>query len=123
MVIESPANPAVKALRSLELPKNVRARGEFLVEGVRAVEDGLRAGLWPATCLFNPELLERTERGASLLRQLNRPAGKSLTGAGPLEATQRALEAASATQHPQGVVAAFPLVAWPEPAPRPGSRP
>ena len=63
MVIDSPSNPIIKALRSLELPKNVRERGQFLVEGIRAVEDGLAAGHTPEICLYSPELLRRTERG------------------------------------------------------------
>ena len=95
MIIDSPANPTVKLLRSLDLAKHRAERKLFLVEGVRAVEDGLSAGYRPAICLYNPELLARTERGKKLLEQLTSPefAGKGTTLA---EATVRALEAASA---------------------------
>src|SRR3954454_3732432 len=110
-MIDSLSNATVKVLRSLDQPKQVRARRQFLVEGVRAVEDGLRAGFVPDVCLYNGELLRRTERGARLLGKL-----LELTKSRPrpaiLEATPRALEAASATLHPQGVVAAFPLIEW-----------
>ena len=123
MLIESPSNPTVKLLRSLEQAKARKEHGLFLVEGVRAVEDGLRAGFWPAICLYNPDLLRRTDRGAQLLKQLlSHPHGREPRPE-PVEAAPRALEAAAATQHPQGVVAAFRAIEWPEPAPPEGSAP
>src|SRR5689334_16728579 len=100
-VIDSPSNSTVKALRSLDQPKQVRARGQFLVEGVRAVEDGLRAGFVPDICLYNSDLLGRTGRGGSLLERLLE-AAETHRGVTMLEATPRALEAASSTLHPQG---------------------
>ncbi len=111
MLIDSPANPIIKTLRSLEQAKHRKASRQFLVEGVRLVEDGLRAGYWPDICLYNPDLLTRTERGQRLLSRLNEKTNKR--GAIPIEATERALEAASGTQHPQGIVAAFALLDWP----------
>jgi TrmH family RNA methyltransferase len=110
-MIDSPANPTVKALRSLDRPKHARERGHFLVEGVRAVEDGLRAGFFPDICLYNGDLLRRTERGARLLDALIEGARQHPSST-VLEATPRAIEAAADTLHPQGVVAAFPLVEW-----------
>jgi len=44
MLIESPANPTVKALRSLELQRGRQARRPIPLEGVRAVEEALRGG-------------------------------------------------------------------------------
>src|SRR5436853_5898166 len=120
MLIDSPSNPTVKALRSLEQAKGRAKRRQFLVEGVRAVEDGLRSGHWPALCLYNHDLLVRTERGTRLLEELTHPIGDSNTQPLPIEASQRALEAVSGTQHPQGIVAAFPIIEWPEPRPMPG---
>lgn len=111
MIIESPSNPAVKTLRSLEQPKQVKARCQFLVEGVRAVEDGLNAGFEPDICLYNSELLRRTERGTRLLEALA-ALTRSHPSADILEASPRALEAAASTLHPQGVVAAFRVIKW-----------
>jgi RNA methyltransferase, TrmH family len=123
MIIDSPSNPTVKALRTLEHTRSVRERGQFLVEGVRAVEEGLRAGFRPSICLYSPELLQRTERGAKLLKSLRAWGGTGEMGSAPIEATPRALQAASATLHPQGVVAAFPLIEWGAPSAQPGKVP
>jgi RNA methyltransferase, TrmH family len=108
-MIDSPANSTVKALRALATSKGRREQHRFLVEGVRAVEDGLRAGFEPEVVLYNGDLLKRTERGAAMLRLLLSHGKASHV----LEAGERALEAASDTQHPQGVVAAFRMVEWP----------
>jgi TrmH family RNA methyltransferase len=115
-MIDSPANPTVKLLRSLESPKQIREHGLFRVEGVRAVQDALDAGYWPRICLYNSELLVRTERGRALLKRLQSPKAASLGKSNPQEAGERAHEAATSTQHPQGVVAAFSLLDWPTPA-------
>ncbi len=123
MLIESPANPIVKAFHSLETSKGRQARRQFLVEGVRAVEEGLRAGHWPAVCLYNPELLTRTERGTKLLKQLTAKDTGHGGRAAPIETTQRALEAASDTQHPQGIVTAFSFIEWKAPKAQPGIAP
>lgn len=108
MFVESPTNPLVKTLRSLADTRHIREQGLFLVEGVRAVEDGLDAGHWPGICLYNPELLARTPRGRELTARLRR-GRKGPPGAQVVEASTRAIEAAALTQHPQGVVAAFPI--------------
>ena len=112
-MIESPSNPLVKTLASLANNRSRRAQRLFLVEGVRAVEDALRAGRYPRIALYDPDALAKTERGSELVRALRRNAHHipSLQ-----EATERAIAAASETQHPQGVVAAFPFVEWPAPA-------
>lgn len=117
MLIESPSNPIIKALRSLEQPKGRQARRQFLVEGVRAVEEGLRSGRWPEVCLYNPELIKRTERGAKLLKQLTGRDAQHRERPAPIEASERAIEAVSDTQHPQGIVAAFAFIEWSAPEP------
>src|SRR5437667_11167769 len=104
MLIESPANPIVKALRSLESPKGRQARRLFLVEGVRAVEEGLRAGYWPEVCLYNVELLARTERGGELLRGLWAKDGRRGEGAEVIEAWVREIEEVRDSQPPRGGV-------------------
>jgi TrmH family RNA methyltransferase len=77
------------------------------------VGDALDAGYVPHVCLYDPDALGRTERGrtlATLLEALSR------SGQGRIfEATPRAIAAAGDTQHPQGVVAAFPIPQWPRP--------
>jgi TrmH family RNA methyltransferase len=102
-------------MRSLTTSKGRREHALFLVEGVRAVEDGLRAGFLPRLCLYNADLLARTERGQSLLEVLTRLHRQSAGQMELLEASARALQAAADTLHPQGVVAAFPIIEWPAP--------
>jgi TrmH family RNA methyltransferase len=104
-MIDSPANPIVKAMKALAEAKMRRARRQFVVEGVRAVEDGLGAGFSPDVCLFNAELLTRTQRGSQLLRKLNGLPASTL-----FEISPRAMQAATDTEQSQGVVAAFPFV-------------
>ncbi|HYP40600.1 MAG TPA: RNA methyltransferase [Chloroflexia bacterium] len=116
-MIDSSTNPTVKAMRALATSKGRREQHRFLVEGVRAVEDGLRAGFEPEVVLYNGDLLKRTERGEGLLRLLLSQ-GKASKGQLALEASARALAATSDTQHPQGVVAAFRMVEWPPLQPR-----
>jgi RNA methyltransferase, TrmH family len=116
VIIESPANPTVKLLRSLDLPKNIKAQGLFVVEGVRAVEDGLASGRVPEVALYNRELLGRTERGRALIKRLEGLQHHGAKEPQIAEATERALGAASDTRHPQGVIAAFPVVRWPDPS-------
>lgn len=113
MLIDSPANPTVKSLRALAVgSRQRREAGLFLVEGVRVVTDALDAGHVPQVVLYDPEALSKTERGRSLAGRL---ASLPRSQQGRIfEATPRALAAASDTQHPQGVIAAFPLPVWPE---------
>ncbi|GAB4443919.1 MAG: RNA methyltransferase [Chloroflexi bacterium OHK40] len=112
-MISSASNPHVRHLRSLrDLPRERRSERSVFLEGVRLVSDALASGAQPRLALYAPEQLRATPAGAALLAQLaSRP--------GCYEATPAAVAAAADTQHPQGVVAAFP---WPELAPRPGLR-
>ncbi len=120
MLIDSPTNPTVKSLRALATgPRQRREAGLFLAEGVRVVWDALEAGHVPQMCLYDAEALRKTERGRALARRLE-ALSRSEKGR-VFEATPRALAAAGDTQHPQGVVAAFPLPQWP--APKSGDRP
>src|SRR5437879_5109405 len=112
-MIDSPANTTVKLLRSLETPRVSREQGLFVVEGVRLMEDALASGRMPRICLYNPELLWRTERGEQLLSKLKSvTAGKKESEV--VEASERALASAASTQHTQGLVAAFDIPTWPQ---------
>jgi TrmH family RNA methyltransferase len=104
-MIDSPANPVVKSMKALFEAKTRRARRQFVVEGVRSVEDGLGAGFSPDVCLYNTELLTRTQRGSQLLRKLNALPPSTL-----FEVSPRAMQAATDTEQSQGIVAAFPFV-------------
>jgi TrmH family RNA methyltransferase len=111
-MIESPSNPIIKELQALSMGKRRRERGLFLVEGVRLVEEGIRASNRPQICIYNGDLLKRTEKGRALLRMLRDPRTTGGHRGSIQEASERAIEAAANTEHPQGVVAAFPVPQW-----------
>jgi RNA methyltransferase, TrmH family len=106
-MIDSPSNPTVRALRDLGTGKGRRAAGQFLVEGVRGIEDGMRSGAKPEHVLYNSELLARTERGNNLFAALSRVVPGQV-----FEASERALKAAAQTEHPQGILASFAIPEW-----------
>jgi RNA methyltransferase, TrmH family len=106
-MIDSPSNATVRALRDLSTGKGRRAAGQFLVEGVRGIEDGLRSGAKPELVLYNSDLLARTERGNNLFAALSREVPGQV-----FEASERALKAAGQTEHPQGILAAFAIPEW-----------
>jgi RNA methyltransferase, TrmH family len=106
-MIDSPSNPTVRALRDLSTGKGRHAAGQFLVEGVRGIEDGLRSGAKPKLVLYNSDLLARTERGNNLLAALSRQVPGKV-----FEASERALKAAGQTEHPQGILASFAIPEW-----------
>jgi len=111
-MIDSPANAIVKDLQALNVAKRRKERGMFLVEGVRLVEDALRAGYRPQICLYHEESVKRTERGRELLRLLRDPRAQSGYRGSVQEASERAIQAAANTEHPQGIVAAFSIPRW-----------
>jgi TrmH family RNA methyltransferase len=111
-MIDSPSNPIVRSLRALASVKGRRESGQFLVEGVRSIEDGLQSGALPELVLYNSKLLERTARGNNLFAALNRAVPGQV-----FEGSERALAAAAQTEHPQGIIAAFSVPDWPSPLP------
>src|SRR5215213_10263715 len=50
-VIRNPTNPTLKRIRSLRQRRTRQSERAFVVEGVRAVEDGLKAGGHPQIIL------------------------------------------------------------------------
>ncbi len=106
-MISSTANEKVRFLRSLRDSKARRQSGSFLIEGLRLVEEALRAGVRPNIVLVDPEHLERTDRGLELLRAL--PRGDWFP------ATASVIKSVATTVAPQGIVAAVPIVRPSEP--------
>src|SRR6185503_15770468 len=103
-MIESPANPHVKHIRSLAADRKDRRRERlFVLEGVRLVADALAGGAVLELALYASEQLTPTAAGQALLDQLE-------TLAVAYAASAQVVAIASDTVHPQGVVA---LVRWP----------
>lgn len=106
-VIDSPHNPKIKWIRSLQSQNKARQEaGAIVVEGIRLAEEALATRLSAQLVLYTPDL---SERGLAVVEEFRR------RGA-PVEAvTDRAMSAASDTQTPQGVLA---VLAW-QPVPVP----
>lgn len=109
MVITNLQNEQIKELAKLHLRKGRQEAGAFLIEGVRFVEEALKAGAKLEKIVVSPKLPE-TDRGQELLdrcRDLGCPI---------LEVEQRVLAKVADTENPQGVVAAVaqPRYSWPE---------
>jgi TrmH family RNA methyltransferase len=105
----------VTTIRDLHRRKARERRGLALAEGIRLVEEMLRAAAPCKGAVWSPAL-QSTERGAMLLESLRR-AGVNLE-----EMTDRELDEVAATEHPQGVVAVFQPRTWQLDALRPGRR-
>lgn len=102
MLIESPQNQHIKRLRSLATRKGRRSHAQFLIEGVRALEEALDGTLEPATVAICPELLSG-ERATELADELRG------SGAPVLELTEKAFRALSQVQGPEGIAAAVAI--------------
>ncbi len=110
-MITSPANPKIKSLRALYERRGRQEAGAYLIEGVRLVEEALRAGIKPRLSYYCPSLLAATPRGADLLARLT-----ALSAAMSVESeelSERALAAAADTVTPQGILAVAPLPSSP----------
>jgi len=110
MMITSLRNEKVRLVRALQTRRRVRQReGRFVIEGVRLGEEASRAGAVPHFVLHTPAAAQR-ERAAALL--------SAWAGAGvPChEVSEPVMEACSATETPQGLLAVVPIPRLPRPA-------
>ena len=98
-LITSPANPAIALVRALGRSDRRAAEGAFLVEGVRAVRDGLLAGGVPRLVLVREDA---TRAGQDLPLPADVPTRI---------VARRLFDRLSAVQTPQGVLAVFPIPA------------
>ena len=101
-VITSSVNPAIAYVRSLSRRDTRAVERAFVVEGLRAVRDGVLAGVPPRLVL-----LRHDDRADRLLHELDMaPDDPVLRRVEP-----RLFDKLSEVQAPQGVLAVFP---WPE---------
>lgn len=105
-MITSPSNQHIAALRSLQNAKGRAEAGAFLIEGPHLVEAALDAHITPTLLVYDPEHLSRSEAGQRLLGRLGTLAAQ---GAAVYEAAPTAIERASDTRTPQGIVGAVAL--------------
>jgi TrmH family RNA methyltransferase len=108
-MITSTDNQTVKEARALLEPKGRREQGRFLVEGVRLIEEALKAGMPPAFLFHLPEASDN-ERSAALLQTA------AAAGSRVVELAPKVYQALADTVSSQGVIAAMPI---PRVTPRP----
>jgi RNA methyltransferase, TrmH family len=105
-MITSSANPRIKAARALHNRKARYRERQFLVEGIRLIEDALRAGILPAL-VFYTTVMGESERGAVLLESLQ------ATGVPVEEISDRLMQAVTDLATPPGIAAIVPFVDLP----------
>lgn len=105
-MISSPSNKHVQELHALHALKGREAAGAFLIEGPHLFEAALDAHVLPRLVLYDPAALERTVQGRRALGLIEEARAR---GVEALEATGAAIERASDTRTPQGVVASVAL--------------
>jgi RNA methyltransferase, TrmH family len=107
-MISSVANPKVKLIRNLHARRAVRAaEGLFVVEGVRLIEEALRAPGPPRLALYVDGLDTRAQAALELLHA---------RGAAVELVTPQVMAAASGTDTPPGLLAIVPVPALDPPA-------
>ncbi|MDH7487619.1 MAG: RNA methyltransferase [Anaerolineae bacterium] len=100
-MITSPANEKVKYARALRQRRQRAREGRFLIEGVRLLEEAMRAGCIPALLFFQPEQAEDPRAQALLARA--RAAGTPCYAV-----SEPVLRSLSETVTPQPLVAVVP---------------
>lgn len=106
-VLTSPKNPTIQHIRDLQTrPRARREAGQFVVEGVRLVEEALSAGIIPQTILHTSDV---GPRGDTILE------GFRARGVAPIPVSESVMQAASDTQTPQGILAVLPIQPRPLP--------
>src|SRR6266567_273885 len=105
--ITSPSNPSISKLHDLHTTRGRKKSGLFLMEGPHLLEALLDAGIMPREVYYQPELLQRTAQGRSLLaRLLHTP---SLNEEQLIEVSERVIESLGEAQTSQGVISVLPL--------------
>ncbi|HFC08669.1 MAG TPA: RNA methyltransferase [Chloroflexi bacterium] len=108
--IRSRRNPKVQHVRRLLRSARVRREvGQFVAEGVRLAEEALAAGWQPVWVLFSDDIGARGQAVVEAFRQQGVPV---------FAASPEVMQAASATETPQGVLLVLPLPPprWPDDA-------
>ena len=105
--ITSPSNPRISKLHDLHTTRGRKKSGLFLMEGPHLLEALLDAGIMPREIYYQPELLQRTAKGRSLLARLLHTS--SLNEEQLIEVNERVIESLGEAQTSQGVISVLPL--------------
>lgn len=108
-MITSLSNAKVKFVRSLARRRARYAARQFVIEGVKSIEEAIGAGIVPALAFFTAAA-EAEPRAHALLDRLR------ATASPVLEVSDAVMQAMSNTETPPGILAAVPFVELPLPA-------
>src|SRR6266487_3450301 len=106
-LITSPSNPRISKLRELHTTRGRKKSGLFLMEGPHLLAALLDAQIVPHVVYYQPELLQRTANGRSLLNRLLY--ASLLTPEQLIEVSERVIENLGETQTSQGIVGVLSL--------------
>jgi TrmH family RNA methyltransferase len=102
-IIASTANESVKYVRSLHRRSTRYQERAFIAEGVRAVEEGIQAGIQPVFFFYTPAVMD-LPRARSILSLAEQQGAK-------IKAVSESVMAAMAdTVTPSGILAVFPML-------------
>ena len=107
-MITSRQNSRIKLVSQLSSQVKARKKeGLYVVEGIRILEEAIKAGIYPEQVLYTSDL---DQRGLLLLKEFQ---GKKISCE---ECAPDVFRAASDTENPQGILAVFPIDPLPVPA-------
>lgn len=106
-MITSKNNPKIKEFRLLKQAKHRRARSQYLIEGVRLLEEALQQEMEIRTILYSPRL-EVNDRGVRLLSS----ARKKIPRAEWFYVSDEVLGSLGDTQNHQGILAVLDQRDW-----------
>ncbi len=109
-LITSPSNPRISKLRELHTTRGRKKSGLFLMEGLHLLAALLDAQVIPREVYYQPELLQRTASGRSLLNRLLYTS--FLTPEQLIEVSERVIKSLGEAQTSQGVVAVLSLATF-----------
>src|SRR5512143_1920593 len=108
-MITSPSNAKVKFVRSLARRRARYAERQFVLEGVRGIEEALGAGIVPALAFYAP-VVESDTRARALVERLRAATPEVF------DVSDSVMQAMSQTESPPGLLAVVPFIELPLPA-------
>lgn len=116
-LLTSSTNPKIKLVRALAKKQARQEKKQFVVEGVRLIEEAVAAGLVPALVFYTASA-RGDRRARILLEKINATLAPRASAGVTREAhevSDAVMREMSATETPQGILAIVPLPQIPEP--------
>lgn len=108
-MITSHSNPKIKLVRALARRRERYAAKQFVIEGVRLIEEAVNANITPMLVLHTPSI-EDDARAHALLERLRAATSEVY------DVSDTVMKEIASTETPQGIVAVVPFIELPMPA-------